>query len=482
MLSRLPSPFALYAATAAALFGVVTAARGLVDSDYYWHNTAGRLMAEQGRVLTTDPFSFTWGGQPWVMHEWLGELLMYWLVSLVGIGVATFLFGVISVAGPLVLARTLYRRGVAMLPLALATSLVLYVFTSYATIRPQAISWLFLGLLVSWLITLRPEQRWRPWLAIPFFILWANVHGLYVIGGGVLAVYVLFTLAGLTPMAPRRGTMVAVLFGAFLASMLTPAGPAGLLYPLRYVDAGDWGLAHISEWQSPDFRDPVQLGLLLLIVATLANGMRATPGWLGTLAVAGIVGALLATRNAPLAAILALPTLAMGFGDRIPARVKPRPPRIQLTRRLMEGTVAVVIIIAAAIIVPRLPAVDPNRTIPRNFPVTAVDRLEGMNPDARVLAEYHWGGYVIYRLHDRGGRVFVDGRNDMYDQQILEDYVSIRNAAEGWQQLIERYRVNAILLPPEAALVSGTAQSAGWCEAFRDDVAVLLLPSCSTGA
>lgn len=473
----LPSPFAILAVTVAILFGILVTARGLVDTDYYWHITAGRLVAERG-VLATDPFSYTWGGQPWTMHEWLGELLMYLLVSAAGVGIASFVFGVISISGPLVVAWTLRRTGVPMAPLAVVTGLVAYLFTNYATIRPQAISWLFLGILLSGLILVRPEHRWRPWLAVPMFALWANAHGLYVIGLGVLGVYVLFTLMGRTPMASRRLEMLGVLGAAFMASMATPAGPAGLLYPLRYVEAGDWGLRHISEWQSPNFHDPVQLGLLVLIVAVLLNGMRATPGWLAFMAACGIVGALLAVRNVPLTAILAMPTLAYGLGDRFPGRQGPRPERIARARRLMEIAVAVVIVAAAAIIVPRLPAVDGTQVIARTLPVTAVDRLAEVDPDARVFAEYHWGGYVIHELYESGGRVFVDGRNDMYDEPILEDYVRIRNAEDGWQSLLDSYGADAILLPPETNLVSGAAQDAGWCEAHRDDVAVLLVARC----
>ena len=485
MQPRLPSPFAILAITVAGLFGILTTARGLVDSDYYWHVTAGRLVAERG-VLSTDPFSYTWGGQPWVMHEWLGELVIHWLVSAAGVGVTAFVFGVISVSGPLVVAWTLRRMGVAMLPLAAATGPVVYLYASYATIRPQAFSWLFLGILLSGMLTMRPEHRWRPWLAVPLFIVWANVHGLYVIGLGVLAVYVLFTLLGRTPMAPRRWEIAGVLLAAFVASSLTPAGPAGLLYPLRYVNSGDWGLRHISEWQSPNFHDPVQLGLLALIIALLLNAMRATPGWLAFMAACGVVGALLATRNVPLAALLALPTLALGLGDRLPERVSPRAPRVQRARRLMELGMAAVVLVAAVIIVPRLPTVAGDRVIPRSFPVAAVDALEELDPDARVLAEYHWGGYVIYRLFDAGARVFVDGRNDMYDEGILEVYVSIRNAEPGWEILLASFGADAILLPPEAALVDGAAQDAGWCEVLRDEVAVLLLsqesPGCEGGA
>ena len=50
---------------------------------------------------------------------------------------------------------------------------------------------------------------------------------------------------------------------AMLGTVFTPAGPALILYPLRYVDAGDWGMANITEWQSPDFHDPAHIPFLL---------------------------------------------------------------------------------------------------------------------------------------------------------------------------------------------------------------------------
>jgi hypothetical protein len=483
MLRRLPSPFAIFAIALALLFGVAVAARGLTDSDYYWHIVAGRLIATTASVPHADPFSFTWGGQPWTMHEWFGELLMYWLVSAVDAGVATFIFGVVSIAGPLVLGWALVRRGVSVRAVAIPTILIAVLLISYATIRPQVISWLFLGILLAVLIGLCPGHRWRPWLLVPFFVLWANVHGLYVAGGGVLAIYVLFSLAGHTPMAAARGRMLGVLAACFLGSMLTPAGPAGLLYPLRYVDSGDWGLAHIAEWQSPNFHEASQLALLALIVAVLLSGMRRTPGWLQVTTTIGVVAGLLATRNAPVAAVLALPTLAYGLADRWPARarVEPLPERVQLGRRMMELVLAAVVVVGGALMVPRLPAVVDASDVAAHFPVAAVDVLARTNPDARVLTEYGWGGYVINRLYDTGGRVFVDGRNDMYSERILNDYSRLRNADDGWQQLLDRYDVQAILLPPDAPLVRA-APAAGWCEAHRDAVAVLLLQTCARTA
>jgi hypothetical protein len=473
MTRALPAPIAILLGTLAALFGTLAAVRGLADADYYWHITAGELVARSG-VLQTDPFSFTWAGQPWTMHEWLGELLMYRLVDSLGPTWAAFAFGVIAFGGPMVVAVALHREGVPARALAPALALVSYVFTTYVTIRPQAISWLLLGVLIAAIVRMRPDQQWRPWLIPVLFAVWSNVHGLYVVGLGVLALFTLFSAAGRTIMSPRRGTMVAVLGLSIGATMLTPAGPIGVLYPLRYLEPGDWGLSHIAEWRSPDFHDPIQLGLLLLIGVVVWNGMRGSPSWMGAASAAGIVGALLSTRNAPIAALLALAPLAYGLAAR-GLTSSPAPSEREATvRRVMEMAAAAVILIGAASVLPKVPNVAGTATIAQSFPVTATAALEGWRPEARVFAEYHWAGYVIHELHDEGGTVFVDGRNDMYPQHVLDDFVTVRNAEPGWERLLRGYGIEAVLLPPEAPLVDVI----GWCQVHRDGVAVLLIERC----
>jgi hypothetical protein len=475
----MPSPYALYAMAAIGVMGIVSAVRGLVDSDYYWHVTTGRLIMESGRVPTTDPFSFTWLGQPWTAHEWLGEVLIYLGVTGLGAGLAAFLFGAVAAGGPLLVGAALRRIGLRTGPVVLGVSLALVVLLPYATIRPQVLSWLLLGGLLSGLILLRPEHgRWA-WLLPPLFVLWANLHGLYVIGLGVFAVYAIFTAIGRTPMSSRRIAVLLVLAVSVLATMLTPAGPAGLLYPLRYVEPGDWGLRHIAEWQMPSVTDARNLGLGLVILALILTRMRNTPAWLATVSVLGVVGALLAVRNAPLAAIAAVPALTHGLASIRPASAARRPPSpsVARARRFMEAGLAVLVVVAAAMILPGVQGLSGERVIPQRFPVAATDALAHLDPAANTLAEYEWGGYLIYRLHDAGGHVFVDGRNDMYDQRILDDYLRIRNATPGWEELADSYDVQAILLPPGTAVVSAAA-GAGWCEVHRDAVAVLLLRSC----
>jgi hypothetical protein len=483
----LPPPVALLAIALGGVMFAITVTKGVQDPDFFWHITAGKLIAQTGQVPSTDPFSFTWFGKPWTPHEWFSEVLIYWLVTGLGRIGGLIVFGLFPAAIFAVLAAALRREtGARVLALALPFAVGAYVMIGFVTLRPQAISWLLLAILIWFLMAARPDRPRRFLLLVPLFILWANLHGLYVIGLGVVGLYTLFTLAGRTPMSSQLGWVLATLLGVIGASMVTPAGPIGILYPLRYVEGGDWGLANIAEWQSPNFHEPAHMGLLLMIVLLGLNGGRATPGWLVALSWVGVALALLALRNAPIAAVFAMPTLVMGFEARLRERDerrarqrRPMAPSRALGRRVMELVTAVVITAGSMVVL--IPS-DLNAAIDKSlvtrFPVAGVDALERLAPDANVLAEYGWGGYVIWRLHDRGGHVFVDGRNDMYSQQVLEDYSSIRAADPDWQELADKYGVEALLFPPEITLTRGPAKDAGWCEVLRDKWQVLYLRNC----
>jgi hypothetical protein len=464
----LPSPVAILAAVILAFFVVLTVVRGPIDADFWWHLTTGRLVLDGGAVPAVDPFSFAYDG-PWVAHEWLGEVLIAALVDAVGFPVTAGVFGVGTAAALLVPAVALVRRGTAVRALLPWIVIGAYTLASFATVRPQVLSWLLLALLMAILMRLDARDRMLPWVVIPLMLVWANLHGLYVIGLGVIGVYVAFSLVGRTPLAPRRWTAAGMLAGAAVASVITPAGPAGLIYPLRYLRQDDWGTAFIAEWQSVDFTDPRQWGIALLIVGVLLLGRRPTSGWLATVAVLGLAAAVIAVRNAPLAIVMSMPMLATALNAWL------GPPRglsagWARQRRLMELGAAAVVIVALFIVLPLSASGDEETA----FPVEAFDRLESTDPHARLLVDYDWGGYAIHRIHDDGGSVFIDGRSDMYPREIFEDYLALRAAGPGWERLADQYAVDAILMPPSAPLVDAARRS-GWCEEHADAGAVLLV-------
>ena len=239
-LRRLPSPVAILTLALGGVLFAITVAKGVQDPDYFWHLTAGKLIAETGRVPATDPFSFTWFGQPWTPHEWLSELLIYWIFSAVGRIGALVAFGFFPLAIFGTLAAALSRRGARVLAIGLPFALGAFVLVGYVTLRPQAVSWFLIAALVWFLMAARPDRPRRMLLLIPLFVLWANLHGLYVIGLGIVGLYLLFTLAGRTPMSPARGWVIGPRakfgsWGQICDVSFPPLSPILKLYPIFIV-------------------------------------------------------------------------------------------------------------------------------------------------------------------------------------------------------------------------------------------------------
>src|SRR5262249_47772911 len=46
------------------------------DNDLWGHVLAGRDILARGSIPRIDPYSYTAGGQPWVNHEWLAQVVL----------------------------------------------------------------------------------------------------------------------------------------------------------------------------------------------------------------------------------------------------------------------------------------------------------------------------------------------------------------------------------------------------------------------
>ena len=58
----------------ASVIGALAWSQANVDgSDLWWHLAAGRVYAEAGEVVRSDPFSHTARGHAWINHEWLWD-------------------------------------------------------------------------------------------------------------------------------------------------------------------------------------------------------------------------------------------------------------------------------------------------------------------------------------------------------------------------------------------------------------------------
>lgn len=438
-----------------------------VDPDYWWHWRTGEAIVRDG-LPAADPFSFTAAGKPWLAHEWLSEVVIYLVVQSAGyVGAALLFAGVVLTA--LALMYVLGRDSGAGTKTLVGQSLIsTVVFASFAPVRPQAFTWLLFAVFVFVLDRHDRGERVPLWALPPLMALWTNLHLGFVYGLAVVGLWFLTRAFHRWLGQPVDLRMPALLVAACVAATtLSPEGPALLAYPVRYYFEGQVDRSLVDEWARPSPLSPYDWPILVMpILIGLALASRARPRpflWcVGALA-AGL--SLLALRNAPFAALVLLPVAGGAAARRWPAASQAADspatvPVVWIPVAALGTALAVV-----ALNVSAGKSVSFLKPSDRGYPAAGVAYLRETLPGARVFNEYSWGGYLDAKLYPEG-RVFVDGRADFFGPVILRDYMKVMRAEGDWEAVLDRYRVDAVLMPSRAHLSHVLRSHPGWSEAF----------------
>jgi hypothetical protein len=471
------------------------AVRAPADTDTWWHLQAGRVTVESGRSLQTDLFSHTREGSPWVNASWLTQPMLYWLFhsfSYAGLGLwvgvvvtATFAFVYLQMEGDP------FTRAFIII-LAAATSAVVWIA------RPHLVSFLLTAVLGYVLYLLKWRGRNRLWLVPPLFVLWVNLHPGYVLGFMVLMAFVAGEVLNhlLRPVLPSEDPVVGwreigiVVGVAVLSALLLLVNPNTTRMWWYYLDTvGIRSLRDfIQEWQSPDFHPLYAQPFIWLLLGTLAamglSGRRAD----GTdLAMVGgfAYAALLAGRNLGPFALVAAPVLSRHASAML-RRCQPalrrgwlgRPQRrLPLRPRAILGAVnlwLVVVVVALAVVKVLTPlSTGYNEEVQRDsLPVDAAEWIETHRPGGKMFNHYNWGGYLAWRLWPEY-LVFVDGRTDLFGDEVLADYAAIQGAGPSAISLLHEYDVSFVLTAKGSALSTLLQCQDEWTRTYEDDLAVI---------
>ncbi|MGQ9583985.1 MAG: hypothetical protein ACUVXG_01120 [Anaerolineae bacterium] len=464
------------------------ALRPASDSDMWWHLRSGQHILETGAIPRLDPFSHTRLGQPWVDQSWLAQVALWGTYHLLGFGglalgvalmvLATFIVVFLDSPGHL------YVRVGGVLLAALASA----VFWSP---RPQMASLLLLAG-VAYLL----HRHWRGgkgralWLLPPLFALWANLHaawmaGLLLVGCGVGG----DLLAGLLARSDeearrlwrRAGALALMLVLSAGAVCLNPQGPAMLRYPFQTV--GMKVLQEfIQEWASPDFHRLSFHPFIWLFLATacaLALSRKAKdPGDLAAFVLFAAL-ALTSGRNVALFAVVAAPMLTEHATEALApllarAAVSDRRPT-PIWQGGMNGGIGLLILLAMGVRAWAGP-LNPSAVgleHRQQFPVQAAQFLLQERPAGALFNSYNWGGYLIWSLYP-AYQVYVDGRTDLYDDTLLQEYLQVAQLQAGWEEVLERRGVRLVLVESGQPLAAFLAQREGWSVLYQDGLAVVL--------
>jgi hypothetical protein len=457
---------------------------GEQDPDFWWHVRIGRWMADNARLPSTDIFTFTVPTHVWTDHEYLTEILM-WLVhrstGVVGISIA---FGLLTWAGFWILYRQVHRLPWVIVAVGLAIGAV-----AGAPIwgpRAQMITFFLTCLELYWLQGYL-SGRSRALRYFPLvMVLWANLHGGWVIGFVWLGVALVAELVswGFDRSNPAHRAHVRFLAIITAFSIVAVAAtPHGLsLYPYPFQTQGSVAQQKlIVEWFSPDFHQvylrPFEAMVFLVIIGFT---LRRPPlhEFLLTLAALGL--ALQSVRNVVLFVAVATPVMINSYSaywKEISAARGWKP--VLPPRGIFAVITAVVLtVIALATAFRVYDTINPakqQRVVAADYPVAAADWLDA-HPEVgtRMYNQYGWGGYFAYRFYPQPNRkVFIFGEAALMGDPLLNEYEDVQTLRPEWKQRLDRYGVDYIVYNKDEALANVLATQPEWKLVYQDSVAVI---------
>jgi hypothetical protein len=470
----------LLAATSALYF----LADNEADNDLWVHLFSGRLILAAGVPPRVDDLSYTAAGLPWVDHEWLTQVAF---AGLFEVGGAPALW-LTKVAVALLTAWCVWRSVAARASSWWVRGAILVlVFATLArgyAVRPQIITYLGVAALLGWLDRLDTGRRLPAWAIMTVvaigFALWANAHGGFIFGVGMLALFALGSRHA--PAGASRSLRLAMLVVAAAAACLNPYGPALFTYIASELSAPH----PLTEWQPVPLADPAHLPFLVLLgawVATLpfSHAARRQP-WRAVLVAITALMALRHQRHTPLLALCAAAPLAEQVEATL-AWVRAR------TRFQLSATATIIVALA----VTGLAAAQVLRLAQRvwlaragivyaaaEYPVGALRFVRESGATGNVALPLDWGGYTLW--HGAPAvRVSLDGRfATVYPPRVVEDNFAFFRGDTGGSRLLDSYATTLVLVP--RGVSTPLDDRPDWRLLYTDSVASLFAKSGTAAA
>jgi hypothetical protein len=432
--------------------------------DSFWTLALGRDILTTGALPAHDPFAYTSVHEPYRVHMPATAVLFAWLAAHGGLAAVAALAALVNAGAWLVVWLVPTRRSAAR---ALTLPLVLLgVFLTRQDLcaRGQVFGSLCFGILLVALDAVRRGAKVPAIVPFALAVAWTNLHPSFVLA--VAWPLACAAASRVDPPAGRAPARPLVVFAAFAAAgtMVTPYGPGLVADVLKLM--GDPTTAQVDLFQSPNFRSPGWLALvaLTLTVMTLRASYgpsvrRASDVTLLAILLAAACGA---RRYGELLWLAALFELGRVSDDAFANRRLPAAG--WAARLLVPATVMAAgleLAVAAALL--RRPK-DFLFQVPAA--ATAFVRQAWL-PD-HVYAPYHWGGYLDWALEGRR-KVFIDGRNMLFHNGVMEDAQVIQRAQPGWPQLLEGYAIDTLITERRSPLEVAVAIDPAWQQLFQDE-------------
>lgn len=458
--------------------------RPLWHTDLWGHLSYGRHIWQAGRLPLTEPLMPLAKGVHFVGTEWLSQLLGYAVMKSAGVAGLQALYALsISLCAVLLLAMIHRRTHRAAFSLLGLVAFLWGEWQQLLIVRPQLAGLVCFLVLLTRLTERRPS-RWD-WAIIPATVaLWANLHGSFVVGIGLVGCFCAGRAIDLlrktrSPRAVwRDGEVRRTLLLTELAAAAALLNPYGVqLYAEVLTFSSNPNLAVLLDWQPLHLR-MAQGQAMAAIALALMLVYRLTPRRITATEVLLLVGLGLAAMWtsrlivwwAPIAAwCLAVHASAVWKSFRRHPAAAPSP----RNGRWTVVTVGLVWIFFAytpfglQLLHGRAP--DIRKAVSPLTPIDAVEYLQKHPPQGQVFNTYEWGDYLLW-AGPPDVQVFVASHAHLIPTDVWRHYLEVSEGGSGWDATLDLYGVNTVVVDPiaQAALVRRLREHEQWKLGFEN--------------
>jgi hypothetical protein len=458
-----------------------------MDGDLGRHLTLGNYILDSKHIPTRDIFSFTKIGDPLTPHEWLSDVIFTLAYRLGGFnGVVWLTALVIALSVWLIYSASLRYSRMSLMAVFFAVLAAAASSLHWLT-RPHVFTILLTIIWADNLEKLRQRKK-QSWYIFPVIMLiWVNLHGAFFAG---LLIWLCY-FAGSLLENPRSWEEMRPIIWAglssFLVTLLNPAGFGVWKTGIGFL-GNQYLVGHTAEYLPPDFQDISTWPFMLLILISLIVLMisRRKVQIYQLLIIGGwSILALYSARNIPLYAAAAVPFICIISANVVRDNLDIRPirwlnnfqDRFQSINGLLRGGIwAAIVLVAVGGLFASGIRLDfeqqGNDFLPEIFPVEAASWLEGQSHSGKGFNYFPWGGYLLYRLWP-ANLVFIDGQTDFYGEDLTRQYERVITLGEGWQEILNYYQIEWVLMPAESELIQELDASEDWEIIYFDQTAAL---------
>jgi len=460
----------------------------MADPDLWGYLSFGRLFSTTQKFPYQDVFAYTPTRSIWIYHEWLSGIILYYIDHVFGPAGLQFIKYILGLGAAFLIFLTARLRGASITACAISLLLISPMFSfSYSPVRAQIFTILFFSATLFILEYFRISGKKSLLFLLPFImIFWANLHGGFVAGLGMIALYIILSTYG-------KRKYVFPCFILALSTAVTLINPYGLKYWIYLMDAIAMARPDIGEWQSVlwalnsgeylsnalysfflfaftmmiiIYSKKIKIIDILLIAITSYLAFRHIRHQSFLFVIAGCI----------------LPGYFMTAWEKITRRSPEKAARWSKLSEILWPVIFLVFFIFFGF---RFFTAQPlslqvfsnaeDHSITNHYPDSAVEYIRQSSLQGNMLTEFDWGEYIIWRLPDKC-RIAMDGRYEtVYPQNLCTEYFDFYYGKAGWQKFLDAYPHELILLRPESVATALIRSRSEWRQEYIDSNSVLFV-------